>query len=306
MKQEKIALNKIGFILKMHHAGASSLCFDLSQFILNAGIKLLFSKENTDTVTNLIKRDPGNRQNKKNIEITTKERIIKKADIIIVLGGDGTFLSIACLMKERSVPILGINLGRLGFLTETKQSEALDVIHQLLLEKMIHYSERPLLEVTLLRKGKKILQNPVVNDAVISKGSIAKIIQIQILRNNKVVNTLRADGLIVSTPTGSTAYNLASGGPLVEPSLNALLLTPICPHSLTQRPLVISDKNILQIRLLDHPEDVYLTLDGQKAVSITREDIMIVQKFKKHALKLITSPSRDYFVLLHEKLFFGI
>ncbi len=305
MKWEKLNLKRIAFVLKRFHPGAAGLCFDLSQLILRENVKLLFSHESEDIAKNIIQRNIKNKNSREQISVCSKEKQIQRSDLVVVLGGDGTFLSIACLMKERSIPILGINMGHLGFLTEIKQGEAFDTMNHLLTEKTVFYSERPMLEILLKRKGKKFLQTPVVNDAVIAKGSIAKIIRIQILRKGQVANTVRADGLIVATPTGSTAYSLAAGGPIVEPSLNAFLLTPICPHSLTQRPLVISDKNEIEIRLLDSPEDVYLTLDGQMAISLQKEDILVIRRFKKHPLKLVTSPNRDYFALLHEKLFFG-
>ena len=163
-----------------------------------------------------------------------------------------------------------------------------------------------MLEVTLKRKNKVIFQGPVVNDAVISKGAIARIIGVQISTGDKLVNTIRADGLIISTPTGSTAYSLAAGGPIVEPSLRALIITPICPHSLTQRPLVVSDKQEFQFKLMDRAGHVILTLDGQDVIEVEEQDVISVKRYEKHSLMLISSPTRDYFGLLREKLKFGL
>jgi NAD+ kinase len=209
-------------------------------------------------------------------------------------------------MKRKSVPILGINMGQLGFLTETKRTEAFERLSQLLSGEPTYYSERSLLEVTLKRKGKVVFSGPVVNDVVISKGAIARIIGMQIRIDQQVINEVRADGIIVSTPTGSTAYSLAAGGPIVEPTLPALILTPICPHSLTQRPLVVPDHKEIQICLKQRPGHVLLTLDGQDVVDMKEDDVVHIKRFTKHSLKILTAPSRDYFSLLREKLKFGL
>jgi NAD+ kinase len=243
---------------------------------------------------------------RRRIHVVAKPKMVDHVDLIVVLGGDGTYLSIARLMRDRSVPVLGINMGQLGFLTEIRHGEAFDTVSQLLKGKPVRISERALLEVTLQRKNKIVFQGPVVNDAVVSKGAIARIIGMQVVLNGQVMNTVRADGIIVSTPTGSTAYSLAAGGPILEPSLRALVLSPICPHSLSQRPLVVRDDTEIQIRLVDRPGHVLLTLDGQDAVDMKEDDVVTVRRFMKHSLKLISSPTRDYFTLLREKLNFGM
>jgi NAD+ kinase len=208
-------------------------------------------------------------------------------------------------MHEKSVPILGVNMGQLGFLTEFKSDEAISALESILDGIPPTYSERCLLEVILKRKNRVIYQGPVVNDAVISKGAIARIIGMEISVNGQWVHTVRADGVIVSSPTGSTAYSLAAGGPIVDPSVPALVVTPICPHSLTLRPLVILADSEVKICLQDRPGHVLLTLDGQGAIDMKEDDVVIIRQFKKHSLKLISSPSRDYFCLLREKLKFG-
>lgn len=239
------------------------------------------------------------------VTIVKKPKLVDVCDLIVVLGGDGTYLSIARLMKNRSVPVMGVNMGQLGFLTEIKRTEALETISSLLRGMPPVISERALLEVTLERKGKIIFHGPVVNDAVVSKGAIARIIELEVGVNGKWLHRVRADGVIVSTPTGSTAYSLAAGGPIIEPSLPALILTAICPHSLTQRPLVIPDSAEIQIHLKQRPGHVFLTLDGQDVVDMKEGDVVNIRRFKKHSLKLISSPTRDYFGLLREKLRFG-
>jgi len=297
---------RIGLIIKHHHPEAHSLAFRLADFLLERDRKIFFADESKKLARKFIAERKKRRLSFGQIQIIPKPEMVNQTDLIIVLGGDGTLLSIARLMRSRSVPIVGINMGTLGFLTEIKQAEAFDVIEHLLDQGIRQTSQRALLEVTLRRKNKIIFQGPVVNDAVISKGAIARIIGIRVSIQGKDVSHIRADGIIVATPTGSTAYSLAAGGPIVEPSLPALILAPICPHSLTQRPLVIPDHFEIQLCLTHRPGHVLLTLDGQDVVAMKEGDIVTVRRFQKHSLQLVSSPTRDYFNLLHQKLKFGI
>jgi len=300
-------IKRIGFVIKHHKPEAATLAVELSQYALREGRTVVFAKESTAVAKELKSLTGNQRGVSSRIKIVPKkEALIDASDIIIVLGGDGTYISIARLMRRKSIPVMGINLGQLGFLTEIKRTEAFDALSHLLENKPVLLSHRALLEVTLYRKDRIVFQGPVVNDAVISKGAIARIIGMQIGINGKLVNTVRADGIIVSTPTGSTAYSLAAGGPIVSPDVPALILAPICPHSLTQRPLVVPDSAEIQVCLKDRPGHVLLTLDGQDAVEMKEDDVMTVRRFKKHSLQLISSPTRDYFSLLREKLKFGL
>jgi NAD+ kinase len=295
----------IGFIIKHRQPEAAALAIELAQFVMNSGknVAVYFADESTPVAERfraLLKRPDRSRA-----KIVKKTKLVDLCDFIVVLGGDGTYLSIARLMKSRSVPVMGINMGQLGFLTEIKRSEARETLSLILRGEEPVISERVLLEVTLERQGKVIFQGPVVNDAVVSKGAIARIIGLDVSVNGRWAQSIRADGVIVSTPTGSTAYSLAAGGPIIEPSLPALVVTAICPHSLTQRPLVISDTSTIQILLKQRPGHVLMTLDGQDAVDLKEGDLVTIKRFKKHSLKLISSPTRDYFGLLREKLRFG-
>lgn len=300
----KIPYRKIGFVIKHHNPEAATLAVELAQFVLDQGFDVVFADE-SKTIAASFKHDLKPKDQKR-VRVTPKPKLVDVTDLIVVLGGDGTYLSIARLMRTRSVPVMGVNMGQLGFLTEIKRTEAFQSLGRLLQGEPPVISERVLLEVTLKRNGKLIFQGPVVNDVVISKGAIARIIGLDVSVNRKWVHSVRADGIIVSTPTGSTAYSLAAGGPIIEPSLAALVMTPICPHSLTQRPLVISDTSEIQICLKQRPGHVLLTLDGQDAVDMKENDIVTVKRFKKHSLKLISSPTRDYYGLLREKLKFGM
>lgn len=295
---------KIGFVIKRNQPEASAMAIDLARFVLCKNAQVYMATESSSIAKILIQETETKKR--KNIQIIEKPALVERCDLIVVLGGDGTFLSITRLMKSRSIPVMGVNMGQLGFLTEIKKSEALSTLSSIMEGTPPVISERALLEVTLKRNKKIIYKGPVVNDAVISKGAIARIIGLQIGVNGKWAHNIRADGIIVSTPTGSTAYSLAAGGPILEPSLDALVLTPICPHSLTQRPLVISDRSEIAIRLNDRPGHVLLTLDGQDAVDMKQDDLVIVRRFQKHSLQLISSTTRDYFTLLREKLKFGM
>jgi NAD+ kinase len=290
-------------VVKHHQPEAKALAIELARYMMCQGLSVAFASESAPIPHELSKG--LSRAQKSKIRIVEKHKLPEASDLIVVLGGDGTFLSIARLMRTKSVPMLGVNMGQLGFLTEVKRDEALDTLKQILAKKKVIIEQRALLEVTLQREGKVVFKGPVVNDAVISKGAIARIIGLSIAVDGQWVHDMRADGLIVSTPTGSTAYSLAAGGPILEPSLGALILAPICPHSLSQRPLVLPDNSEIQVCLKVRPGHVLLTLDGQDVIDMREGDVVSVRRFKKHDLKLISSPTRDYFSLLREKLKFG-
>jgi len=237
-------------------------------------------------------------------EHATKESVIRRSDLVVVLGGDGTFLSVARRMASKSVPILGVNMGQLGFLTEVKKTEAFDALGAALSGKL-EVRERMLLVCTLERRQKLISKTIVVNDAVVGRGAIARIFDMQVLVDDMLVANIKADGVIVATPTGSTAYGLAAGGPIVSPEVPAIEIAPICPHSLTLRPLLIPDGSEVTVIPQYRGGTVILTLDGQTSFELRSGDIMKIKKFKKHGLRVLCSPKRDYFALLREKLKYG-
>ncbi|HTL12806.1 MAG TPA: NAD(+)/NADH kinase [Bdellovibrionota bacterium] len=291
--------------MKNRHDEARGLAMELASFLLSRKLTVVFADE-ARALARRVRRTAELPVTSKAVMIVRKPSMVDICDLIVVLGGDGTYLSIARLMRDRSVPVLGINMGRLGFLTEITKEEAQDVLTQILESGQCEVSERALLEVTLMRNRKVVFRGPVVNDAVISKGAIARIIGLQVRADGRQVNDFRADGVIVSTPTGSTAYSLAAGGPILEPTISALIITPICAHSLTQRPLVLSDRGEIQIRLQDRPGHVILTLDGQDVVEMKENDVVVVRRFRRHSLQLVSSPTRDYFSVMREKLKFGL
>ncbi len=292
-----MSISKIGIIVKHQNDDAASLSLEIAEYLEGRGYQILFCDESSAIVRRF------SRKNK--FKIVQKKHLVSKVDFIVVFGGDGTYLSAARLMKEKSIPVLGVNMGTLGFLTEVKKEEVFDALSSILKSGRLSFSERVMLEAKLIRKGKVILNDLVVNDVVVSKGAIARIIGIKINIDDHWANTVRADGMIVSTPTGSTAYSLAAGGPIVMPNLACVTITPICPHGLTQRPLIVPDSVKIQMMVEHMPGHVFITLDGQNIIDLELGDVIEITRFKKHKLKVVKAPNRDYFSLLREKLNFG-
>jgi len=232
-----------------------------------------------------------------------REEIPAHVEMIIVLGGDGTLLSVARQVWNKNIPILGVNLGGLGFLTEITLDELYRVLERIIQDDF-EINEREVLDTAVIRKGKRIAEFTVLNDVVINKGALARIIDLETTINGEYLSTFRSDGLIISTPTGSTAYNLSAGGPIVYPSLHTIIITPICPHTLTIRPIIIPDDVKIRALLKSRNEEVTLTLDGQQGFSLEFEDVVEVGKAEGRIL-LIKSPYRNYFELLREKLKWG-
>ncbi len=232
-----------------------------------------------------------------------REDIPAQVEMMIVLGGDGTLLSVARLVRDRKVPILGVNLGGLGFLTEITLEELYRVLEKVI-QGDFFTNERVVLSASVIRRGERLAEFTVLNDAVINKGALARIIDLETTINGEYLTTFKSDGLIISTPTGSTAYNLSAGGPIVYPSLHCTIITPICPHTLTNRPIVIPDDVEIQATLKTKQQEVILTLDGQQGFTLEFEDVVEVKKAEGHIL-LIQSPYRHYFELLREKLKWG-
>ncbi len=282
-----------GFVIKHHVPKATKLALEVADWLEKKKCKVIVADESTDFLAK-----------KKNANKATKEEIPAKCDMVIVFGGDGTFLSIARQMIWKSIPILGVNMGQLGFLTEVKVEEVYDTM-ELVLKGKYSIQERSMLEACVKRKGKELFCLPVLNDVVITKSAIARVIDFQLSLNEVPVARLKADGLIVSTPTGSTAYSLAAGGPIVHPKVGGTIITAICPHSLNVRPLVIPEEAIIDVELLQKDGDIMLTLDGQFGYELHQGDRISVTKYKRHSLQVVQSPKRDYFELLRTKLYLG-
>jgi NAD+ kinase len=224
-------------------------------------------------------------------------------DLIVVLGGDGTLISVARQIGDLRIPILGVNLGSLGFLTEITLDEFFPVLEDVL-NGRFNVSHRIMLEAVVRRDGKPVGRFRVLNDVVINKGALARILDMKASVNDDYLTTFRADGLIISTPTGSTAYNLAAGGPIVYPGLHCLLISPICPHMLTNRPIIVSDGATVKVEVDFENEEVMFTADGQVGMKLQGGDMVEVRKARSSTL-LVKSPTKDYFEVLRTKLNWG-
>ena len=229
--------------------------------------------------------------------------MVASADLVIVLGGDGTLIHAARLLAGRQVPILGVNLGSLGFMTEIPQAEMFGALDQVIAGKF-SVDARMKLRCVLWRSDKIILEDEVLNDVVINKGALARIADHEMSIDGEYVTTYKSDGVIVSTPTGSTAYALSAGGPIVHPSLDAVIVAPICPHALTQRAIVVPSNKVISIALKTEAVDIFLTIDGQSGVPLSTGDRLEVARSANPVL-LIRNAQRGYFSILRQKLHWG-
>ncbi|MGE5444565.1 MAG: NAD(+)/NADH kinase [Ignavibacteriales bacterium] len=280
---------RIGIIGKTHKKETFDVTRELSKWLQERGIEVYIEKELGAEIghTNSVART----------------ELPELVDIILVFGGDGTFLSVARLVCKYNIPILGVNLGGLGFLTEIVLDELYPMMEYILSGKY-EVEEREMLCAVIHRKAERVGDYVVLNDVVINKGAVARIIDLAIYINGSHVTTFKADGIILSTPTGSTAYSLSAGGPIVYPTLPLTIITPICPHTLTDRPLVVSNETTVRVKVLTDTPDIYLTLDGQVGVNLRMGDVIEVRKADT-SVKLIKSPFRDYFTILKAKLMWG-
>lgn len=229
------------------------------------------------------------------------EQVFAECDLVIVLGGDGTFLATARLLGGRQAPVMGVNLGSMGFLTEIRIDEVQEVL-DLVLEGKACVAERMRLEVDLITDG-NCCSYVALNDVVVTKTAMARIYDLRISVGGIFMNVVRADGLIVATPTGSTAYNLAAGGPIVQPATGCLVITPICPHMLSNRPLVVPANQTIELELIDDAE-AFVTVDGQAGQELRLGD-RVVANVSDKPLLVVQSSKRTYFELLRDKLHFG-
>ena len=226
------------------------------------------------------------------------------ADLAIVVGGDGTLLPIARNIASQDIPLAGINLGRLGFLVDIPREDMEKILGEIL-QGSYQQEVRILLTAGLSRAGEVIHLAEAFNDVVVSKGELARLIEFETLVDGTHVNTARADGIIVATPTGSTAYALSANGPILDPELEAITLVPICPHTLSFRPLVIGSKSSICIRMLDSGQDnSYLSFDGQSAVRLQDGDVVDI-KMAEHRVKLLRPVKHSHFDVLRAKLGWG-
>ena|SRR5713226_2786093 len=241
--------------------------------------------------------------NAKNIQASLEPEAAAKADLVIVVGGDGTLLSAARLLGDRQIPILAINHGGLGFLTEVTLEEMYPAIERVLAGHFIT-EHRMMMDIEVSRANKRTAVYRALNDVVINKGTISRMIEIETRVDKQYVSKFKADGLIVATPTGSTAYNLSAGGPIVFPTMDAMVVTPICSHTLTNRPIVLPPGVKVEIVLAAAHEDVHVTVDGQVGMKLETNDKITVEK-SNIAVKLVAPADKNYFDVLRGKLKWG-
>jgi NAD+ kinase len=242
--------------------------------------------------------------NRPGATVVERSELPPLVDLVVVLGGDGTLLSVARHLGSRDVPILGVNLGSLGFLTEVSTDEMIQTL-DLCIEGRAFIQRRMTLDATLHREGAVLATYSCLNDIVVNKSAMARIIEVRIEVGGDWLTDMRADGLILATPTGSTAYNLSAGGPILAPGVDGIVLAPLCPHTLTMRPIVLDGKDSVDITLLRGSEEVFLTADGQTGCPVRIGDCVRVQR-SPHEVPLVSSPHRGYFALLREKLGWGL
>jgi NAD+ kinase len=279
-----------GIISKPVCEMVSSVVPPLLEWLRAHGIEAYVDKETQDCI------DPRGSS-------VPREQLAKKVDLLIVLGGDGTLLSAARVLHGHRVPILAVNLGGLGFLTSVTLDELYPLLDQVLAGKH-EISERMMLEAEIVHEGVRGERQSALNDAVITKAALARMLEFDVHVNGNHIGRYRADGLIVATPTGSTAYSLAAGGPIVHPDIDAFLITPICPHTLSNRPLVVPDSARVEINFEATQEPVYLTLDGQIGVQLQAKDRVVIMK-SSSKVYLIRPPRKNYFEILRNKLRWG-
>ncbi len=276
------SVRKAGVVIKPHAPSVEGILKIVVEYFEGRGIACLLE----DAAARKLGRPDG----------LERAAIAAASDLVVVLGGDGTLLSVAHHAAQAGVPVMGVNLGRLGFLTEIPVTEAITTLDKFLSGNGSLISIRSLLEARTAGASSLCL-----NDIVITKGAVARMIDLAIAVDGKDVATLKADGLIVSTPTGSTAYSLSAGGPILHPQVPAIILTPICPHTLSFRPMAVPATSLIAVRLLTGGEEVHVTFDGQRGGAFVRNDVVDIRK-APFELQLITSPKRSYYDLVKEKL----
>lgn len=283
-------MKRIGIITKTTSPHADQVMEELVPWLTQRGLEVNF-------------QDNYSRLEGDGARSSPLESVADDVDIVLVLGGDGTLLAAARLLEEVDIPILGINLGSMGFLTEV----SLDDIYvnlEKVIEEDFFIEERMRLKAGLMRGKDLIAEFMVLNDVVINKGALARIIDMETLVDGESVTTFNADGLIISTPTGSTAYSLAAGGPIVEPNLDIIIISPICPHTLTNRPLVVSGGSEVEVVLVSDSGRVYMTLDGQEGLGLEEGDRIRI-KASERRVRLIRTGHKSFFEVLRTKLHWG-
>ncbi len=283
------SMKNIGLIFKLHDERVTGIVNDIVPWLRARDVDVYMDEATA-------------RRHPVDANVVSLDELAERVDALGVFGGDGTLLYAARLVGLKGIPIIGINLGSLGFLTKFKIEEMHTAFEDLLAGRC-QTQERMLLDVEVLKAGETAARYLALNDAVINKGALARIIDLEVSVNDQPMLMTRADGLIISTPTGSTAYSLAAGGPILYPTLDAILIAPICPHTLTNRPVVIPNSDELHIRL-QRGNDVMLTVDGQVGMPLQEQDCLKINRAQS-SIRLILPSDSTFFDLLREKMRWG-
>ncbi len=282
-------MDKIGIIAKKNKKEAVQIVAEIVPWLIARGITPLVDDETASKAGLSSEMSP--------------QQVPGQADALIVLGGDGTMLYAARLMGDREIPILGVNLGSLGFLTDVAVPELKDTLLRFI-SGDVQIGERMMLEAVLEDDSGKREAFSVLNDVVVNKGNLARTIRLQARVDGAFLTVFNGDGLIIATPTGSTAYSMSAGGPIVYPTLSAVIITPICPHLLTNRPIVVPESSVIDVHLVSGDGNVSVTLDGQVGAEFSERHRLTVRKSTRKIL-LVEPPGRDHFEILRTKLNWG-
>src|SRR5580692_814016 len=286
----KIIFKTIGIISRPRRSNLVEVVPPLLEWLKEHGVPAVYDSE---TATALKNGSLGK----------SRQQVAEESDLLLVLGGDGTILATAREATPRGIPILPINMGSLGFLTSFMAEELYPAL-EAVLEGRTTVDERVLLQVERVHNEEVLTHQWVLNEAVVHKGTLARMIELELYIDGSFVCRYRADGLIVATPTGSTAYSMSAGGPIVHPAVESILITPICPHTLSDRPVVVPDTSLIELRVADNSDSVFLTLDGQTGVPMAVGDRVKIGRAAER-LKLIQPPNKSYFEILRSKLKWG-
>ncbi len=281
--------NTIGLIGKYNDQHGGDTLISVGNYLLEKGCRVMVDHGSAPDISETA------------FEAVDRMRIGQECDLVIVVGGDGTLLNAARSLNTYNIPLLGVNLGRLGFLVDVSIDQIEASLDEILAGNFAE-EERFLLHTTIERAGEILSENNAFNDVVIHKSHVARMIELECYVDDTFVSTMRADGLVISSPTGSTAYALSSGGPILHPSLNAIALVPICPHTLSNRPVVISGDSNIVVKVCDHEKsEVLVTCDGQLGLSLQLGDILHIEK-TPHPVRLLHPAKYDFFDILRAKL----
>ena len=285
-----MSIKRIGIISKPKKTEIREIVPSLTQWLRERNVEVFLDKETASLLESAEKS-------------LSRNEMPSQVDLLVVLGGDGTLLAAARALNRKPVPILAVNLGGLGFLTVITREELYPTL-ELVLAGNFKTERRVQIEGELVRADEVISSFLALNDVVLNKGAIARILDFDVLVNGRFISTYKSDGLIVSTPTGSTAYSLAAGGPIVTPAVEAFVVTPICAHTLTNRPLVLPDSVQIEVVVKSQREVAYLTVDGQMGIATHSEDTVRLKKASS-CVEIIQPPNKDYFEILRQKLKWG-